>query len=131
MKKKNVHKKKKKKAKRDFDRHHIFYIKNEWNKGELEKLRMHPYCVIDMHRETIHRFLHVHLAYIPTPRECSVGHILYQLQCLSEFGVISLDDPIEKRLMILIALFDYIEPETAEGLKAQLKLVREYNKSAQ
>lgn len=74
-------------------------------------------------------YIHTHLAYIPTPRTSIVPHVLYHLQYLEEQKAISLDDPIEKRLLVLIALFEYIEQPTADALKKQLELVREYYKT--
>lgn len=128
MKKKLVHKKKKRKPKTPYDRHHLFWMRNEWNKGELEKLRLYPYCIIEMDRDTIHRYLHNHLACIPTPKECSIERVLFQIKCLEYYGAIGPDDPIEKRLSVLIALFECSEQPTADALREQLRLVREFYK---
>lgn len=123
-------KRKKKRVKTPFDRHHILYIRKEWNKGKLELLRLHPYCIIPLHRDTIHRYLHVHLACVPAPSGKVVDEILEQLKYLEEYGAISRDDCIEKRLTVLIALFECIAQPTADALKEQLRLVREFNKKA-
>lgn len=115
-----------KKAKNPLDRHHILYIRREWNKGKLDKLRLHPYCIILLDRDTIHRYLHVHLACIPAPPGRVVDGVLQQLKYLEEYGAISREDPIEKRLTVLIALFECIAQPTADALKEQLRLVREF-----
>lgn len=128
-KKKKSCKKKAAKTKSSLDRHHIFYIRNEWNKGELEKLRMHPYSIVFMERESIHRYIHTHLAYIPAPKEFNVHSVLFQLKCLEKHGVISTEDPIERRLAIFIALFECIEQPTADALKEQLRLVHDFKKA--
>jgi hypothetical protein len=39
-------------------------------------------------------------------------------------GAITVDDPIEEKLELMIHLFDYIEPSTTEALKKQLDIVR-------
>lgn len=130
LKKKLVYRKKRR-LKTSYDKHHLFWIRNEWNKGELEKLRVHPYCIIEINRDTVHRYLHNHLAYIPVPKECAVERILFQLKCLEQYGAISSKDSIEKRLSVLIALFECSEQPTADALKEQLRLVHEfYNKKA-
>lgn len=104
-------------------------MRNEWNKGELDRLRLYPYCIIEMDRDTIHRYLHNHLACIPAPKECSIERVLFQLNCLMEHDAISLDDPIEKRLSVLIALFECSEQPTADALREQLRLIHEYKKA--
>lgn len=125
--KKSKKKVKTRKEKSPFDRHHIFYIRKEWKKGKLERLRMHPYCIILLDRDTIHRYLHVHLGCIPTPSEKIIDGVIQQLDYLSEYGAISLDDSLEKRLIVLTALFECIAQPTADALKEQLRLVREFN----
>lgn len=121
---------KSKKAKTPFDRHHIFYIRREWNKGKLGKIRLHPYCIVPLHKDTIHRYLHVHLACIPAPSGKVVDYVLEQLRMLEEYGAIGPDDSLEKRLTVLIALFECIAQPTADALKEQLRLVREFYKKA-
>ena len=116
--------------KSQFDRHHIFYIRKEWSRGPLDELRLHPYCMVPIHRDTLHRFLHTHLACIPAPRMSSAKEALFHLQYLEDYGAIGPDDCIEKRLEVLIALFRYVEEPTAEALKKQLELVYEFNRKA-
>lgn len=111
-----------------YDKHHILYIKEEWNKHGLEELRVHPYCIIKMERNTIHKYIHSHLAYIPVPREYSAKTVLFHLECLEKYGVIGLEDTIEKRLSVLIALFECVEQPTADALREQLELVHEFKK---
>lgn len=129
--KKRGSRKKKKRNKSPFDRHHIFWIRSEWSKGNFNKLRLHPYCIVPMHRETIHRYIHNHLAFIPLPKSCSVEYALYQLETLEQYGVISQDDSVERRLSILIALFECADQPTADALKEQLKLIHEFKKAPQ
>ena len=122
---------KSKKPKTPFDRHHIFYIRREWNKGKLDKLRLHPYCIVPLDRDSIHRYIHVHLAYIPAPSGRVVDGVLEQLDYLEKYGGISQEDSLEKRLIVLTALFECVEQPTADALKEQLRIIREfYNKKA-
>ena len=121
----------KKLFKTPYDKHHIFYIRSEWEKGRLDELRLHPYCVVRVDRDTLHRYIHTHLAYIPAPKERVVQEVLYHLRYLSQYGAISLNDSLEARLTVLISLFECISQPTAEALKEQLKIVREfYSKKA-
>lgn len=123
-------KRKTRKPKTSFDKHHIFWIRKEWNKGALSDLRVHPYCVILLHRDTIHTFIHTHLAYIPAPSEFMAKEVIGHLEYLEKYGAISQKDPIEKRLKVLIALFECAEQPTADALKEQLRLVYEFYKKA-
>lgn len=123
MKKKQT---KKSKPKTPFDKHHIFYIRKDWNKGELDKLRLHHYCVVKVRRSTLHRYLHTHLAYIPAPNERYGPLIINHLKFLEENGAIGPKDTLEKRLAVLISLFEFVEQPTADALKEQLKIVHEF-----
>lgn len=120
-----------KKVKTPFDRHHILYIRKEWNKGALNRLRLYHYCIVPVHRDTLHRYIHTHLAYIPAPRGVIAQDVLEHLELLKKYGAIGDDDPIEKRLTVLIALFDCAEQPTADALREQLRLVHEFKKAPQ
>ena len=133
---KKKHKKRKTKRKTPrirsaYDKHHIFWIAKEWDHGELRKLRFYPYCIIPMHRDTIHRFIHARMARIPPPSEKTAQFVLEQLRTLEEFGAITDGDTIEKRLKVLIALFDCWEQPTADALRKQLNIVCEFNNGSQ
>lgn len=54
---------------------------------------------------------------------------MFHLEYLEKYGAIGPDDPIEKRLTVLIALFECIEQPTADALKEQLRLVHEFKKA--
>lgn len=108
---------------------HILYIHREWSRVYLNRLRLHPYCVINIPRDTLHHFIHANLEKIPAPRGESAKEVLFHLQYLSEHKAISLKDPIEKRIVLLISLFNYMEPATTEALKKQLALVRSFKAS--
>lgn len=77
----------------------------------------------------LHERLHAEVPGVPVPNGDSVKHALDQIDYLSNFGAISEKDNAEKRLSVLIALFDCIEQPTADALKEQLKIIREYYKT--
>lgn len=112
------------------DRHHILWYKRDYNKGWAKRIREHWYCSIEIPRDTLHRTIHNEVSHIPVPRVCSIKSALEQLEMLEHYGGICRDDGIEKRLMVLFALFDCCEPATAEALKKQLEIVHKYNKKA-
>jgi hypothetical protein len=116
----------KNKPKTPFDKHHIFYIRKEWNKGDLDKLRLHPYCIVKVRRSTLHRQLHTHLAYIPAPKECYAQKIIDHLKFLEDNKAIGPKDTLEKRLAVLISIFEFVEQPTADALKEQLRFVHEF-----
>lgn len=65
---------------------------------------------------------------IPPPSQDGAKNALWHLQYLEKYGGISPNDPIEKRLMVLIALFECSEQPTCDALKKQLSIVCEYKK---
>ena len=67
------------------------------------------------------------MAGIQPPRDKSAELVLSELKLLKKYGKISENDPIEKRLKILILLFENLEPKTAWGFRKQLKIIRDYN----
>lgn len=124
-------KKKKRKAKVQvkslYDRHHLLWTRRSWEKGALRKLRLHPYCIVVLHRDTLHQYIHAKMTDIPVPKTSSVKAVLDHLALLEGYGAIGSNDPIEKRLNVLAALFDCMEQPTADALREQLRIVREFN----
>lgn len=108
------------------DVHHLLWIGRKWGFGNLASLRMYWYCKISIPRQTLHRFIHENVASIPVPSLESAGVVLRQLQELAREEKIHEEDKIERRIEVLIGLFDDIEPRTAEGLKRQLDAVYEF-----
>lgn len=112
------------------DRHHILWYKKEYSKGWAKRLRDHWYCHAEIPRDTLHRQIHHEVAHIPVPRVLSIKSALEQLNLLEKFGGISANDPIERRLMVLMAVFDCCEPATYNALKHQYEIVcKFYHKS--
>lgn len=113
------------------DRHHILWQRNKWSQGYVYKLRDHPYCKIAIPRDTLHRHIHLEMIGIPVPSQDAAKFALDRISCLEERGLISFDDSFEKRLKVLIALFEGYEPRTVEALEEQLELVQDYYKEPQ
>lgn len=111
-----------------YDCHHILWQKNKWRHGYIYELRNHDYCKIYIPRDTLHHYIHANIVEIPVPKSITAKSALEQLKYLEERGAISYSDSLEKRLTVLIALFECADQETADALKKQLKLVREYEK---
>lgn len=111
------------------DRHHTLWYKKSYSKGWAKKLRDHWYCIVEIPRDTLHRKIHYEVAYIPVPRAIIIKSALEQLDLLERFGGISNKDDIERRLMVLHALFDCSEPQTADAIRKQLEVVREFKKA--
>lgn len=65
----------------------------------------------------------MNMAGIPTPTEKNAKFVLEQLRILENYGAISDDDPIEKRLIVLASLFDCSEQPTADAIRRQLQTV--------
>lgn len=67
------------------------------------------------------------MEYIPVPSDMSAECALNQLVLLEQRGGISCEDGIEKRLMVLAALFDCSDQPTADAFRKQLSIVHEFN----
>ncbi len=113
------------------DRHHILWYRKEYSKGWAKRLRDHWYLRIEIPRDTLHRQIHYEVAHIPVPRVISIKNAIEQLTLLEKFGGITRKDNLEKRLLVLLALFDCAEPATHNALKKQYDIVcKFYNKKA-
>lgn len=110
------------------DIHHLLWTRKSWKGGAIGQLRMHWYCRMPIPRDTLHKEIHHYIGSIPLPRYHSAKSALQQLEYLEKYGGISKDDPIEKRLKVLIALFECSEDCTADALKIQLAIVERFNK---
>lgn len=111
------------------DMHHIFFQKRYYKHGLLKMLRMYPYCRVKIPKSTLHCFIHAKIRSVPTPNPANIKDVLWHLDTLYKFGGINDNDPIEKRLRVLIALFDCIEQPTADALKKQLDIVIKTSKA--
>lgn len=113
------------------DMHHLLWCRREYNRGWAKRLRGHWYLSVEIPRDTLHRQIHYEVDHIPVPRVVSIKSALEQFSLLEKFNGISRDDNIEKRLMVLLALFDCAEPATYNALKKQYNVVcKFYNKKA-
>lgn len=110
------------------DKHHIFYCRHDYNKGWAKTLRTHWYSTVEVPKDTLHRELHHELERVPVPKALNIQGALFQLNLLEKFGAIHRYDNIERRLMVLMALFDCCEPETYNALKKQYDIVRKFYK---
>lgn len=107
------------------DKHHLCYQRRNW-KGEAKLLRLHPYCSVEIPKRTLHKAIHHQVLDIPAPSGIAAKAALEQLDILEQYGAIHATDSPEKRLLVLIALFDCVAPDTAAGFRAQLDIVREF-----
>lgn len=107
------------------DRHHILYQRVNWSRGALTILRQYHYCKVYIPRD-LHDRIHENVRNIAPPRLVNAIDAIKQLRDLELHDSINELDDFEKRLKVLIFMFEYIEPETTECLKRQLEIVHEY-----
>ena len=108
--------------------HHIFFCRKRWQQSQVNNLRNYWYCIVPIDND-LHQALHDSCGEVPIPRKISSDEALDQLEFLNRYGVIHLDDPIEKRLGLLIFLFEYVEPEVVEALEQQFRIVGRFKPS--
>lgn len=77
-------------------------------------------------RDSLHRYIHEWINDIPAPKEVNAAEAIKHIKLLESHHAISDFDSIEKRLQILIALFDCVEQPTADALRKQLEVVRAF-----
>lgn len=106
--------------------HHLCWTKRSWTGEYTYQLRTHPYCIVQLPETGLHQVIHRKLWEIPRPREENARLALEQIAMLENSNGIHRDDAIEKRLIVLIALFECIEQPTADAFKKQLAIVRQY-----
>ena len=108
------------------DVHHLLWIGKKWGFGDLAALRQFWYCKVSIPRETLHHYIHENIANIPTPKPENAKDALRQLQYLESYQAIHDTDGIERRLQVIIALFEGVEPRTVDALKRQLEVIHEF-----
>lgn len=107
------------------DRHHIFFQRRHYS-GSLLKLRLFPYCIVEVPRNTLHRRIHEYIGDIPCPSGETAEYVVKVLREKLDGGEISMDDRIDKRLKILISIMQDVEFQTVEALYKQLAIVKDF-----
>lgn len=110
------------------DCHHLLFQKRHWQGGLKGSLRLHWYCRVYIPRDTLHKEIHSLVKTVPVPKEESIKFALTHLEYLEKNGAIDDKDNIEKRLKVLIALFECADDQTADALKEQLEIVTSFYK---
>ena len=113
---------------REYDVHHIFFQGCKWRMRWAKRLREMPYCKVVLQRTTVHNAIHHHVNTVPVPKEINAKIAVEALEKLKQYQAISSTDSVEKRLQVLIALFECVEEPTAKALKAQLEVVSSFEK---
>lgn len=108
------------------DIHHLCFMKRCWNRTYAKALRQFHYCTISLPKNTIHRIIHENMVEVPVPREIAAKSVYEQLLILDQYNVLHDNDPIEKRLILLAELFDYIAQPTADGFREQLSIIQRF-----
>jgi hypothetical protein len=72
----------------------------------------------------LHQKIHEWVTDIPTPSEDNAWEAFNMLKTLRAYNAISYEDTLDKRLTVLIAMFDCIEQPTADALRKQLDILR-------
>lgn len=111
------------------DLHHLCYQRRSWGEGFALALRGFWYCKMEIPRESLHKEIHYLVPIIPVPRKETAKDALEHLMLLEKYKVISKNDSLSKRLLILSSLFECCDQRTADGFKAQLEVARRFEKA--
>lgn len=82
--------------------------------------------IIKIPKHTLHPYIHSNLKNVPAPKGVCAKSALLELDNLEKHNAISPNDGIEKRLKILVALFECSDQPTADAFKRQLEVVRKF-----
>jgi hypothetical protein len=107
------------------DRHHILYQRTNWSRGALCILRQYNYCKVYIPRD-LHEKIHEAVGNITPPSITNAIQALKMIKNLEMYDSIGEFDDLEKRIKVLIFVFDSVEPKTVECLKRQLEIVHDY-----
>lgn len=108
------------------DLHHLCWPRSSWNAGYAHAIRNYPYFVVELPKDTVHREIHHQMRQVPVPSAFAAHTAWQQIKILEHFGVLHPDDPPEKRLGILVGLFDCSSQKTADAFRRQAKIIRKY-----
>ena len=106
-----------------FNCHHILFQRKHWKQGWANILREHPYCKVIIPQNTLHREIHSKVHDIPTPdgKACRVA--VEAIDSWLEGGLISLDDPLERRIEVITWCFRAKYKATTAMLDYQREVV--------
>lgn len=108
------------------DWHHILFQRRYFSNGYAKRLREHPYCGSYIPKDTLHRLIHSEIANIPLPDDKYCKQALEAINSWLESGYISLDDPIEKKILTITRCFNATAPKTANALRFQHEIVSKF-----
>ena len=74
----------------------------------------------------MHEKIHEAVVNINPPSITNAIHALKMIKDLEMYDSIGELDDLEKRIKVLIFMFDSVEPKTVECLKRQLEIVHDY-----
>lgn len=106
--------------------HHLCWQRRYWKKGAIKELREFHYCVVQIPKNTLHKYIHEKMNLIPVPKEENARFALEQLEYLYSINAIRNDDTLDKRLNLLAALFDCVDQPTADAFRKQLSIIHDF-----
>lgn len=110
------------------DMHHLCWTRRNWSSPLARSLRLHPYCIVSIPKNTLHWYIHQNMEKVPVPDQKSLAYAIKQLEMMELVEEIRPDDPIEKRLRVLANLFDTCDQRTtANAFRRQLQIVCEFS----
>lgn len=114
---------------RRFDTHHLIWVKRDWNNGSLRSLRSHWYFRVPLPKQTLHAQIHHEMTHIPVPKAVYAKQALEYIRILESRGLIHQNDPAERRLFLLAAIFDGVAQPTADALRQQAQIISKFYKN--
>lgn len=105
------------------DIHHIFWSRKDWHDGCANLIRDHWYCKVSIPKNTLHKEIHNNVTHVPVPPIGELKRAFSHLAEMEQYGIIKKNDDIERRLVMLIPLF---EGTTKQALQHQFNVVSDF-----
>ena len=105
---------------------HFFRKKERSSSGVwAAKLRQCQWCIVVIDFG-LHSYITLKSPPVPIPPDGVIEQVLYKLGRFVRHGSLSKETSLERRLEILVYLFEVAAPATAKALRVQLDAVWEY-----
>ena len=109
-----------------YNAHHCLWKRNCWDTGWARRLRNHPYCRIEIPRDTLHQLIHATIPEIPVASGIACKTAYEALNSWLEAEFISMDDNLSTRCANLMRCFRASSPDTYKALQKQKQIADGY-----
>ena len=109
------------------DRHHLLWQAAHYNHGYAKRLRLHPWLIMLIPRDTLHHSIHNAIGDIPVPSDDLCKRAYFKLTELESQELLDYRATVEDRIDWLLDVWTLEEaPNTVLALLHQKKVVHDF-----